>query len=84
MTYINLKAEMVKHGVTQTSAADLLGMTSNNFSMKVREKVPFTVGEMKMIRDTFFPLAHLDYLCTSDGDVPANDDPNEEIECVNG
>lgn len=68
MTYMNLKSEMVRYGVSQVDAADLLGMTSNNFSMKVREKVPFTVNEMKAIRDTFFPSAHLDYLCESDRD----------------
>lgn len=71
MTYMNLKAEMVKYGVKQANAADLLGMTSNNFSMKVRERVPFTVEEVKKLRDTFFPSAHLDYLCESDGDVPS-------------
>ena len=70
MTYMNLKAEMVKRGITQLNAADLLGMTTNNFSMKVREKVPFTVEEMKKLRDEFFPVAQLDYLCESDGDRP--------------
>lgn len=70
MTYMNLKAEMVKKGITQSNAADLLGMTTNNFSMKVREKVPFTVEEMKKLRDEFFPVAQLDYLCESDGDRP--------------
>lgn len=71
MTYMNLKAEMSRHGVTQLNAADLLDMTSNNFSMKIREKVPFTVEEMKKLRDAFFPAAHLDYLCESDGDIPS-------------
>lgn len=71
MSYKNLKAEMVKHGITQIDAADLLGMTSNNFSMKVREKVPFTIEEMKLIRDTFFPEANLEYLCESDNDTPS-------------
>ena len=70
MTYMNLKAEMVERGITQLNAADLLGMTTNNFSMKVREKVPFTVEEMKKLRDEFFPVAQLDYLCESDGDKP--------------
>lgn len=70
MAYVNLKAEMVKHGVTQADAAGFLGMTSNNFSMKIRERVPFTVDEMKQLRDRYFPVAQLDYLCTSDGDTP--------------
>ncbi len=70
MSYKNLKAEMVKYGVTQVEAAELLGMTPNNFSMKVRERVPFTIEEMKTIRDHYFPTAQLDYLCESDGDVP--------------
>lgn len=63
MSYRNLKAEMARTGITQATAAKLLGMTSNNFSMKVREKVPFSVDEMKALRDSFFPTAQLDYLC---------------------
>lgn len=70
MSYKNLKAEMIKHGITQAEAASLLGMTSNNFSMKIREKVSFTVEEVKALRDAFFSTANLDYLCESDGDKP--------------
>lgn len=70
MSYKNLKAEMVKYHVKQADAAEALGMTANNFSMKIREKVPFTVNEVKTLRDKFFPTAQLDYLCESDGDKP--------------
>ncbi len=63
MSYMNLKAEMTRENVTQEQAAKHLGMTSNNFSMKVREKVPFTIPEIKSLRDEFFPNAQLDYLC---------------------
>ena len=63
MSYMNLKAEMTRENVTQEQAAKHLGMTSNNFSMKVREKVPFTIPEIKSLRDEFFPNARLDYLC---------------------
>lgn len=72
MSYMNLKAEMVKHGITQQTAASFLGMSSNNLSMKIREKVPFTVEEAKSLRDEFFPTAQLDYLFQSDGDVPSD------------
>ena len=70
MAYRNLKAEFVKHGIVQREVAQFLGMSLNNFSLKLGEKVPFTVEEVKRIRDRFAPGATLDYLLESDGDVP--------------
>lgn len=74
MAYRNLKAELVKHGIVQREVSDFLGMSLNNFSLKVHEKVPFTVDEIKRVRDRFAPDATLDYLLVSDGDVPTERD----------
>lgn len=68
MSYKNLKSEMVRSGITQSMAADFLGMTANNLSMKIRGKVPFTVDEMKALRDEYFSTLQLDYLCESESD----------------
>lgn len=72
MAYRNLKAEFVKYGIVQRQVAQFLGMSLNNFSLKLAEKVPFTVNEIKRIRNEFFPDATLDYLLESDGDVPTD------------
>lgn len=62
MSYQNLKAEMRRIGVTQGDVADFLSMSTNNVSLKINGKVPFTVDEALKIRDRFFPDATLDYL----------------------
>lgn len=84
MAFNNLKAEIVKKGLRQYEIAEFLGMTNSNFNRKLSESIPITREEMYKIRDGYFPDRTIDYLFASDGDVPANDDPNEEIECVNG
>ncbi len=81
MSFINLKAEMRRWGVTQSQVAKYLGMSTNNFGLKVNERVPMTVPEMKSIRDKFFPKAQLDYLCESDGDIA--DEREERIASIN-
>ena len=62
MSYQNLKAEMRRIGVTQGDIADFLSMSTNNVSLKINGKVPFTVDEFIGIRDRFFPEVTLDYL----------------------
>lgn len=66
MSYQNLKAELKRFGVTYEEASSFLGMSLNNFSMKMNGKVPMTVEEAKSIRDKFCPDASLDYLLGSD------------------
>ena len=70
MTYKNLKSDMEKNCVTQAMAAELLGIGARNFSLKMQEKISFTVDDIKKIRDRFFLDTSLEYLCASDGDVP--------------
>ena len=57
MSYRNLKAELTRDGITYEQVGNFLDMTSNNFGLKVAEKVPFTVS--------------IDYLCETDGDEPS-------------
>lgn len=69
MSYQNMKAEFKREGVTQIQVADSMGMSSNNLSLKINEKVPMTVSEAKFIRDHWFPDCQLDYLLASDSDI---------------
>lgn len=62
MSYPNFKAELKRLGITYKDAAALLGMSLNNFSMKMNGKVSFTVNEVKKVRDEFCHDASLDYL----------------------
>ncbi len=59
MSYQNLKAEMRRYNVTQGDMADFMGMSTNNVSLKINEKVPFTIEEAWSIRDRFFPTAQI-------------------------
>ena len=70
MAYQNMKAEMKRYSITQSQVADLLGMSTNNVSLKINERIPMTVEEAKEIQQKFLPHANLDYLLASDGDVP--------------
>ena len=63
--YLNMKLELQRVGVTQEKVANHLGMSTNNFNMKMNGRVPFTVAEVVEIRYTFAPDATLDYLLTT-------------------
>lgn len=78
MSLQNLKAELVKNKITQAAVADYLDMSLGNFNLKIREKIPMTISEAKAIRDHFFPLATLDYLCESDSDEPGEREASDE------
>ena len=67
MSYQNLKAELVRSGITQRNVAEFLGMSEKNLSLKLSERVPMTMAEAKAVRDKFIPDATLDYLFASDG-----------------
>lgn len=72
MALQNMKAELKRSAVTYQQCADLLGMSSNNFSLKLNQRIPITVVEAKRIRDVFCPDCTLDYLLDSDGDSQLN------------
>lgn len=69
MSYQNMKAEFKREGITQIQVANSMGMSSNNLSLKINEKVPMTVSEAKFIRDRWFPDCQLDYLLASDSEM---------------
>lgn len=62
MSYQNMKAELKRAGATYCDAGNLLGMSMNNFSLKINGQVPFTVEEVKRVQQTFCKDATLDYL----------------------
>ena len=70
MSLANMQAELKRAGITQRVVARGLQMSENNFSLKLKEKVPMTVDEAKFINSTDLPHVKLDYLLESDGDVP--------------
>lgn len=65
-----MKAELKRFGITQGEVAEFLGMTPNNFGLKINEKIPMTVDEARRINARFLPTVKLDYLLQSDGDTP--------------
>lgn len=71
MSLANMQAELKRAGITQRVVARGLQMSENNFSLKLKEKVPMTVDEAKFINSTYLPHVKLDYLLESDGDVPS-------------
>lgn len=66
MSFMNMKAEFRREGITQAQVAKRLGMTPNNFGMKLNERVQLTVDEAKLIQKDFLPDCTLDYLLVSD------------------
>lgn len=62
MSYQNLKAELKRCNVTYEDVSSMLGMSMNNFALKINGKVPLTVEEAKAIQKRFCNDATLDYL----------------------
>lgn len=71
MGLCNMKAELRRFGITQAEVADYLGMSANNFNLKINERIPMTIEEARTINSHFLPTVKLDYLLQSDGDIPA-------------
>ena len=66
----NLRDSMRKRELTADQVAGSIGMTARTFEAKLAELIPFTVDEIKKVRDRFLPDVGLDYLLESDGDAP--------------
>lgn len=71
MSLSNMKAELKRFGITQREVADYLGMSENNFGLKLSEKVSMTIDEAKAIYKHFLPTVEFEYLLQSDGDKPS-------------
>ncbi len=68
MSYRNMKAELKRSGTTYETVSKELGMSMNNFNLKINGKVPFTVEEAKAVQKAFCSDVTLDYLLANDGD----------------
>lgn len=71
MAFQNLKAEMTREKITQAQVAESMGMSANNLNLKINEKIPMTVDEIKFIQREWLPDVSLDALLESDGNVPS-------------
>lgn len=60
--YPNLRAEMLRYGVTVEDVAAAVGISVSATWRRLTGHSPITNGEMRRIRDQFFPFATLDYL----------------------
>lgn len=65
-----LKTALDDRQIEDATVAEQLGMTVGNLNLKINEKIPMTVDEAKLIRDTWLPDCTLDDLLQSDGDTP--------------
>lgn len=74
MSLSNMKAELKRFGITQREVADYLGMSENNFGLKINEKVSMTIDEAKAIHKHFLPTVEFEYLLQSDGNKPTYDE----------
>ena len=70
MSLSNMRAELKLFGLTQREVAAYLGMSENNFGLKLSEKVSMTIDEAKAIHEKFLPTVKMEYLLQSDGDKP--------------
>lgn len=61
----NLKAEMVRAGVSKEDIMKLLGCSMRTVDNKLDEITDFTIPEAFKIRDTFFGNMRMEYLFCS-------------------
>ncbi len=58
----NLRAEMIRYGVSALDIARVTGKTDRSIRDKISGKRDFTMSEGTTIRDHFFPGLSLEYL----------------------
>lgn len=58
----NLRAEMVRNGISRKQVGEVLGLVAASICSRFKGRTDFKVGELVKIRDTFFPNCSLDYL----------------------
>lgn len=64
--YINLKAEMVRHGVRDVDIAERIGISDRAFRNKISGRSEFGVKQAIQIRNKFFPDLDVEYLFRDD------------------
>ena len=64
--YMNLKAEMVRHGVRDVDIAERIGISDRAFRNKISGRSEFGVKQAIQIRNKFFPDLDVEYLFRDD------------------
>ena len=62
MPYRVLIGKMAQEGVTIEMLADLLNIHRNSASNKIKGKSTFSIGQARVVRDTYFPNETLEHL----------------------
>lgn len=60
--YVNLKAEMARHGIKQIELANLLNVREATISEKINGKYAFDIDEALKIKNEFFQNISIEYL----------------------
>lgn len=60
--YKRLKAEMMVNDITNEDLAELLGENVENIDNKINGQSDFSLNEVVLIMDTYFPTESTDYL----------------------
>lgn len=68
----NLKAEMVRMGITVVDLQKTIGCTEKTVRNKINQETSFSFPEAVLIRNTYFPGYRLEYLFAEDGDENAS------------
>jgi hypothetical protein len=58
----NLLAEMTRQKITQDDIANDIGICHSSINLKLTGKREFTLKEIQLIKEKFFPMFTLDYL----------------------
>ena len=62
MLVLNLKAEMLRHQISQKDMQEFLGCSESTLRKKLNGYSQFTMREAVAIRNKFFPDMTIDYL----------------------
>lgn len=62
MLVLNLKAEMLRHQISQKDIQEFLGCSESTLRKKLNGYSQFTMREAVAIRNKFFPDMTIDYL----------------------
>lgn len=62
MLVLNLKAEMLRHQISQKTIQEFLGCSESTLRKKLNGYSQFTMREAVAIRNKFFPDMTIDYL----------------------
>lgn len=76
--YPNLMAELKRYEKNYSDIAKLLNIGLTTVKEKLSGKSDFRVGELKMIKEEWFPSCTLDYLSTTKSELYKNEENQTE------